>query len=84
MIKTIKELKEKVLKNPGKYGRKQFFRNKKPYCPIAVEIIPDECNNITRFGYVEEASKRLGCTRKEVWKFIKWWDSGARGNHEKN
>ena len=72
MITTLKSLRAKVKKYPERYGRGNFFKGGKPYCPIAVEIAPDLYMDDD--NYVEEVAKRLGCTSKKVWDFIGWWD----------
>lgn len=74
MITTLKGLKAKVKKYPERYGSRSFFYNDgRPCCPIAVEVTPYAANHLG-LGYVEEAASRLGCTKKEVWDFIHWWD----------
>ena len=50
-----------------------FDVNNKPVCPIAVEVIPDYFNE-PREGVALYAAEELGCTPKEVWVFIYWWD----------
>lgn len=78
MVKTLKALKAKVLRNPEDYGKGDFFRNKKPYCPIAKEIIPDA------YGigsYVTLAAERLKCNRQDIWDFTEWWDDLPRFNN---
>ena len=74
MIKTLRGLKRKVLKNPENYGKDSFFTIEvKPNCPIAVEILPDPYDE--NF-YIEKVAKRLNCTREQVWDFINAWDNG--------
>ena len=76
MIKTLEELKAKVLRNPENYGKGSFFKNGKPICPIAVEIIPD-AEKLKR-SCVSLASERLKCSTQDIWNFTDWWDDLPR------
>ena len=77
MVKTLEELKEKVLRNPEKYGRFKYFdSNEKPICPIAIEIIPDYFKHYISTNFiVSYAAEKLNCSVAKIREFTDWWDS---------
>ena len=76
MVKTLEELRKKVLKNPENYGRFIFFDIKrKPICPVAIEIIPDYFDHyLSSDYYFSYAIKKLNCSERQLRAFTDWWD----------
>jgi len=78
MAMTLQDVFDAVKVLPRKYGFAKWFMNRKPYCPLAVEVLADLAdihdNPDAVLGLQEIAAERLAAPLEDVVEFMNWWD----------